>query len=77
MRVTDKLIADAKKREGKNRRLQEEEEETYTYRKAEKYRAVNAEPGSFGSVLEQGINTRKNVFDDTAVFDTGTKRMTK
>ncbi len=81
MRVTDKLIADAKRRKDKSRRLPEDEEETYTYRPVERYRAVNAEPGVFGSVMGKGINTRRSVFDDTAVFntgtDTGTKRTTR
>ena len=77
MRVTDKLIHDAKKKKEKNRSLPEEEEETFTYRIREKSRSVNTEPGAFGSAMEQGINTRKSIFDETAVFCTDTEQKTR
>lgn len=77
MRVTDKLIHDAKKKREKNRLLPEEEEETFTYRIREKSGAVNQEPGAFGSAMEKGINTRKSVFDEGAVFETGAGQKTR
>ncbi len=76
MRVTDKLIQDAKKRE-KRKKIQGDEEETLTYFPRTRQRAVNQEPGAFGSAMGEGINTRKSVFDDTAVFETGTGQKTR
>lgn len=77
MRVTDRLIQDAKKREKKQRIQREEEEETLTYYPRMRQRAVNQEPGAFDSVMGEGINTRKSVFDDTAVFETGAGQKTR
>lgn len=74
MRVTDKLIQDAKKREKRKKIQGDEEEETLTYFPRTRQRAVNQEPGAFGSAMGEGINTRKSVFDDTAVFETGVGR---
>ena len=54
-----------------------EEEETLTYFPRTRQRAVNQEPGAFGSAMGEGINTRKSVFDDTAVFETGTGQKTR
>jgi hypothetical protein len=76
MRVTDKLIQDAKKRE-KRKKIQGDEEETLTYFPRTRQRAVNQELGAFGSAMGEGINTRKSVFDDTAVFETGTGQKTR
>ena len=77
MRVTDKLIQDAKKREKRKNIQGDEEEETLTYFSRTRQRAVNQEPGAFGSAMGEGINTRKSVFDDTAVFETGTGQKTR
>lgn len=74
MRVTDKLIQDAKKREKRQKVQWDEEEETYTYFPRIRQSAVNREPGAFGSVMEAGINTRGSVFDETAVFRLGDRK---
>ena len=71
MRVTDKLIQDAKKREKEQRTQWDGEEETYTYFPRMRQGAENQEPGAFGSVLGEGINTRRSVFDEGAVFCRG------
>lgn len=67
MRVTDRLIEDAKRKK-KYQEIRETEEETLTYFRRKKRVAVNQEEGVFGSVMGDGINTRKSVFDETAVF---------
>ncbi len=67
MRVTDRLIEDAKRKK-KRQEIGEMEEETLTYFRRKKKVAVNQEEGVFGSVMGDGINTRKSVFDETAVF---------
>lgn len=77
MRVTDKLIQDAKKREKKRIIPGDEEEETLTYCPRMRRGAVNQEPGAFGSAMEKGINTRKSVFDEGAVFKTGVEQKTR
>ena len=51
MRVTDRLIQDAKKREKRRRAPGDEAEETYTYLPRTRQKAVNQEPGAFGSVM--------------------------
>ena len=56
MRVTDKLIQDAKKREKRKKIQGDEEEETLTYFPRTRQRAVNQEPGAFGSAMGEGIN---------------------
>lgn len=72
MRVTDKLIEDAKKREKRQKVQRDEEEETYTYCPRMRQGALNQVPGAFGSVLGEGINTRRSVFDEGALFHTET-----
>ncbi|MDE6961466.1 MAG: hypothetical protein K2P27_11480 [Lachnospiraceae bacterium] len=74
MRVTDKLIQDAKKREKKRNVQRDDEEETYTYFPRMRREALNQSQGAFGSVLEEGINTRKSVFDESAVFCMGDRK---
>lgn len=71
MRVTDRLIQDAKKREKRRRAPGDEAEEAYTYLPRTRQKAVNQEPGAFGSVMGDGINTRGSVFDEGAVFRVG------
>ena len=71
MRVTDRLIQDAKKREKRRRAPGDEAEETYTYLPRTRQKAVNQEPGAFGSAMREGINTRRSAFDESAVFRTG------
>lgn len=71
MRVTDKLIQDAKKRDKRRGAPGDSEEETYTYFPRTRQRAVNEEPGAFGTAMREGINTRKSVFDESAVFRIG------
>ena len=73
MRVTDKLIQDAKKRE-KRKNMQGDEEETYTYFPRMRQEALNQSPGVFGSAMGEGINTRKSVFDEGAVFRMGDRQ---
>ena len=70
MKVTDRLIQDTRKKEKKHRAHLKEEEEICTYRTRVRHEAVNREPGAFGTVLGEGLNTRRNVFDETAVFHT-------
>ena len=50
MRVTDRLIQDAKKREKRRRAPGDEAEETYTYLPRTRQKAVNQEPGAFGGI---------------------------
>ena len=71
MRVTERLIQDAKKREKRRGALREEEEERYTYFPRIHREALNQEPGAFGSAMREGINTRRSAFDESAVFRTG------
>lgn len=68
MRVTDRLIEDAKRKKKKRREEWDEEEETLRYAVRRQMRDVNREPGAFGSEMGEGINTRRSVFDETAVF---------
>ena len=70
MRVTDRLIEDAKKKQKQKRKREEweEEEETYRYAHRKRIRDQNREPGVFGSGMGEGINTSKSVFDEMAVF---------
>lgn len=67
MRVTDRLIEDAKQKK-KQQKTIETEEETLTYAQKKKRSDINQEMGVFGSVMGDGINTRKSIFDKTAIF---------
>ena len=47
-----------------------EEEETMTYTSWKRQKPLNQQPGGFNQGKMEGINTRKNIFDETAVFNT-------
>lgn len=65
MRLDDRLAAQQKKKRAGNI---PEEEETLTYRAYSRETALNREQGIFQNKTFEGINTRKSVFDRTAVF---------
>ena len=69
MRVTERLIRDKKKKNKKKTALfSEEEEETMTYAPREVKKPLNQQKGAFDQGKFEGINTKKSVFDETAVF---------
>lgn len=68
MRVTDRLIEDAKRKEKNRKKVLEEEEETLLYSPRKMVQHLNRESGVFESGMNEGINTRKSVFNETAVF---------
>jgi len=69
MRVTERLIRDTNQ---KNKRKaappSEEEEETTTYALQKRQVPLNHQKGVFHQGTFEGINTKKSVFDETAVF---------
>ena len=54
---------------------EDEEEETFSYKKFERSTSINDEPGIFGSVFDdsKSLNKAPNIFDATAVFHTKKK----
>ena len=66
MRLDDRLAAQQKKKKGAANIP--EEEETLTYRTYSRETALNREQGVFQNQTFEGINTRKSIFDRTAVF---------
>ena len=68
MRLDDRLAAQQKRKKAGNI---PEEEETLTYRAYSRETALNKEQGVFQDKTFGGINTRKSVFDRTAVFSKG------
>lgn len=77
MRVTEKLLI--KNNQIKNKKKQTEgEEETMTYGVRKKKQALNTKKkDSFFSSMEEGINTRKCIFDTKATFHTDTDKGNK
>lgn len=72
MRVLEQIAQDNVKREKKRRSNgQDEAEETFTYAPRLKQPFITDESGAFSKKVFSGINTRKNVFDETAVFSIG------
>ena len=41
-----------------------------TYTSWKRQKPLNQQPGGFNQGKMEGINTRKNIFDETAVFNT-------
>ncbi|MBR3607419.1 MAG: hypothetical protein IKL51_07590 [Lachnospiraceae bacterium] len=73
MRVTEKLLL--RNNQQKNKKKHEDEwEETMTYDTRQRNQALNdRKRDSFFSSMNEGINTRKNIFDRKAIFHTNTK----
>lgn len=74
MRVTEQLI----RRQNEKKRRQAdpswEEEETMTYASWRRQKPLNQQAGVLNQGKMEGINTRKSVFDSTAVFETRSER---
>ena len=70
MRVLERLVQDNEKRKKKKQAYGREEdaEETMTYMYRKKQPYLNGDTGVFSGKSLEGINTRKSVFDETAVF---------
>ena len=70
MRVTEQLIRHRNEKKRKESSAVSEEEETMTYTSWKRQKPLNQQPGGFNHGKMEGINTRKNIFDETAVFNT-------
>ena len=70
MRVTEQLIRHRNEKKRKESSAVSEEEETMTYPSWKRQKPLNQQPGGFNQGKMEGINTRKNIFDETAVFNT-------
>ncbi|MCI8727627.1 MAG: hypothetical protein HFG66_16245 [Hungatella sp.] len=70
MRVTEQLIRHRNEKKRKESSAVSEEEETMTYTSWKRQKPLNQQPGGFNQGKMEGINTRKNIFDETAVFNT-------
>lgn len=70
MRVTEQLIRHRNEKKRKESSAVSEEEETMTYTLWKRQKPLNQQPGGFNQGKMEGINTRKNIFDETAVFNT-------
>ena len=70
MRVTEQLIRHRNEKKRKESSAVSEEEETMTYSSWKRQKPLNQQPGGFNQGKMEGINTRKNIFDETAVFNT-------
>ena len=70
MRVTEQLIRHRNEKKRKESSAVSEEEETMTYTSLKRQKPLNQQPGGFNQGKMEGINTRKNIFDETAVFNT-------
>ena len=70
MRVTEQLIRHRNEKKRKESSAVSEEEETITYTSWKRQKPLNQQPGGFNQGKMEGINTRKNIFDETAVFNT-------
>lgn len=70
MRVTEQLIRHRNEKKRKESSAVFEEEETMTYTSWKRQKPLNQQPGGFNQGKMEGINTRKNIFDETAVFNT-------
>ncbi len=72
MRVVDRLIQENEKKK-KKRDLEEleEEEETLTYKDRTRQTSPDDGPEVLTARTFEGINSRKDIFDRTAVFHTG------
>lgn len=75
MHLTERLIRDTSgKMKRKNALPFEEEEDTMTYAPRERQKPLNQQAGVFQQQKLGGINTRRSVFDETAVFTTKERR---
>ena len=69
MRVTESLLRQNNLKNKSRNRYQEDDEPTQTYRKQKwEYWALNQNKTVFDSPLKDGLNSRKSVFDQQAVF---------
>ncbi|MCD8249231.1 MAG: hypothetical protein LUC60_05190 [Lachnospiraceae bacterium] len=68
MRVTDRLIEDAKKRA---RKPEPEDEEMDEYMERRRQSYLNENKGVFGDGAFDDFNIQKSVFDRTAIFRMG------
>ncbi len=73
MKVTDLLIRENQEKKKKKQQadFSDEEEETYTYQERPRQTSLNEGPQVMTGKTFEGINSRKSVFDRTAVFHTG------
>jgi len=72
MRVTDLLIRENQEKKKRKQRSEDfDEEETLTYQERPRQTSINEGPQMMTGRTFEGINTRKSVFDRTAVFHTG------
>lgn len=75
MQLTERLFRDTgRKMKGKNVQPLDEEEDTMSYASRDRQKPLNQQAGVFHQQKLEGINTRKSVFDETAVFITGERR---
>ena len=70
MRVTEQLLRHRNEKKRKESSAVSEEEDTMTYTSWKRQKPLNQQPGGFNQGKMEGINTRKNIFDETAVFNT-------
>lgn len=76
MQLTDRLIRDTgRKNIEKNALPFEEEEDTMSYASRDRQKPLNQQAGVFHQQKLEGINTRRSVFDETAVFRTEEKEV--
>uniref|UniRef100_UPI004057A8F5 hypothetical protein n=1 Tax=Agathobacter sp. TaxID=2021311 RepID=UPI004057A8F5 len=69
MQITERLIRNTNEQNKKKKQnLEENEEETLTYLKKQLQISINGDKGVFGQQVFEGINTRKSVFDQNALF---------
>lgn len=75
MQLTERLIRDTSgKMKRKNALPFEEEENTMSYAPRDRQKPLNQQAGVFHQQKMEGINTRRSVFDETAVFITRERR---
>lgn len=71
MQLTERLIRDTSgKMKRKNAQPFEEEENTVSYASRDRQKPLNRQTGVFHQQKLEGINTRRSIFDETAVFMT-------
>ncbi len=71
MRVTESLLRQNNLKNKNKNRYNEDDEPTQTYREERwEYWALNQNKTAFDSPLDDGLNSRKSVFDQQAIFRT-------
>ncbi len=69
MRIDDRLVKQNRELAKKRKQQFEEDEEWLTYAVRQRMTPINKDKGVFPEE-SSGINTRKSVFDRTAIFNT-------